>query len=276
VAVALRHVNEPPPSLRERRADVSPRLEAAVERALAKDPAHRVPSMAAFAKELRACLVEPEGQAPPQVFEDDAGATLITRPAPRPAPVRRRRSRRRPFVWALLALVAAGAAFVAVFFVAGAGHDHGGSGGGGTTAGTGVVLRGVGDYYENLAGSPDTHADSASAATDGDPGTSWFTQIYGSPDFGGLMTALGLVVDSGRSTTLSQVTVRTPSPGFVARIEVGHSAQGPFTADSSSQTVQASTTFSLDGKSGRYYVVLLTQLPPGNKAEISEVTAATS
>ncbi|HZC75768.1 MAG TPA: protein kinase, partial [Gaiellaceae bacterium] len=36
VAVALRHVNEPPPSLLEQRPDVSPRLSAAVERALAK------------------------------------------------------------------------------------------------------------------------------------------------------------------------------------------------------------------------------------------------
>ena len=63
VAVALRHVNEPPPSLRERRPDVTPRLEAAVDRALAKDPARRFPSMAAFAKELRACLAEAEGEA---------------------------------------------------------------------------------------------------------------------------------------------------------------------------------------------------------------------
>ena len=61
VAVALRHVNEPPPSLRERRPDVSPRLAAAVERALAKDPARRFPSMAALAKELRACLAEAGG-----------------------------------------------------------------------------------------------------------------------------------------------------------------------------------------------------------------------
>src|SRR5207244_10957313 len=71
VAVALRHVNEPPPSLRERRPDVSPRLEAAVDRALAKDPGRRFPSMAAFAKELRACLAEAEGDAPPPPAEDD-------------------------------------------------------------------------------------------------------------------------------------------------------------------------------------------------------------
>src|SRR3954453_23699628 len=47
VAVALRHVNDPPPPLAKLRPVVPPRLAAAVERGLAKDPALRVPSMAA-------------------------------------------------------------------------------------------------------------------------------------------------------------------------------------------------------------------------------------
>src|SRR5436305_5760934 len=97
VAVALRHVNEPPPHLRERRPDVSPRLDAAVQRALAKDPARRFPSMKAFAKELRACLAEGKGNAPPPV--EDLAMTLVTAPSARPARPRRRARarRRRPF-----------------------------------------------------------------------------------------------------------------------------------------------------------------------------------
>ena len=136
VAVALRHVNEPPPSLRERRPDVTPRLEAAVDRALAKDPGRRFPSMEAFAKELRACLAEVEGDAPPPPAEDDLALTLVTTPAPAASPNRglRRRSRRRrsPLVYALLALVAAGAAFAAVVLLGGGSHN-GASGGGGPT-----------------------------------------------------------------------------------------------------------------------------------------------
>src|SRR2546421_10499360 len=38
VAVAMRHINEPPPSVRELRPEVSPRLDAAVRRAMAKEP----------------------------------------------------------------------------------------------------------------------------------------------------------------------------------------------------------------------------------------------
>ena len=275
VAVALRHVNEPPPSLQERRPDVSPRLEAAVQRALAKDPARRFPSMTAFAQELRACMAEAEGDAAPPP-EDDLAMTLVTPPAhgrPATRPRKRARTRRRPFVWVLLALVAAGAAFAGVFFVARARHNHGGSGGGGSN-GSPVQLQGVGDYVPS--GSPDTHADTASAATDGDPDTPWITQIYGSTNFGGLLPqGLGLVLDAGKPVSLSQLTVRTPASGsgFTAHIGVGDSQTGPFTTDSSSQTVSGTATFTLQGKSGQYYVVWITQLSSSGHAEIGEVTA---
>jgi eukaryotic-like serine/threonine-protein kinase len=267
VAVALRHVNEPPPSLLQRRPDVSPRLEAAVDRALAKDPAHRFPSMAAFAKELRACLAEPGGDAPPPV-EDDAALTLITRPAPSPARARRR-SRRRGPLWALLALVVAGAAFAAVVLLGGAGRHAGTPGGG--SPGPAVPLHGIGNYDPD--GATDTHADSAPAATDGSSATSWFTQTYFSQAFGGLKQGLGLLLDAGTASKLAQLTVSTPTPGFQARIEVGSSRDGPFEVDSSLRTVGARTTFALQGKSGQYWVVWISLLPPSGKAEISEVTA---
>jgi len=276
VAVALRHVNEPAPSLHERRPDVSPRLAAAVDRSLAKDPARRFPSMTAFAKELGACLAEVEGDPlPPQ--EDELAMTLVTPPAhARPAPRQRRRgrTRRRGLAWFLLALIAAGAAFAAVFLLGGAGHHHGGSGGGGGPAGSIVRLHGVGDYVPS--GNPDTHADTAPAATDGDPNTAWITQIYGSTDFGGILPqGLGLVLDAGSSTKLSEVTVTTPAAGsgFTAHIGVGDSQTGPFATDSSSRTVSGTTTFNLQGKSGQYYVVWITQLPTTGHAEIGEVTA---
>ena len=278
VAVALRHVNEPPPDLRQRRPDVTPRLEAAIERALAKDPARRFPSMAAFAKELRACLAEADGETPPP-SQDDAALTLVTPPARAPAraparPRGRRRRRRSTVLYLLLALVVAGVAFAAVFVLGGSSHHGSGSSGGGSPGST-VQLQGVGDYYFDAEpGHPDTHANTAPMATDDSLATSWSTQTYGNPTFGGYMSGLGLVLDAGSSVTLKHVTVESPTtPGFTAQIEVGSSQDGPFATDSSSQTVEAKTTFTLDGKSGQYYVVLLTELPPGNRAEIAEVTA---
>jgi eukaryotic-like serine/threonine-protein kinase len=273
VAVALRHVNEPPPSLRERRPDVPPRLEAAVGRALAKDPAQRFPSMAAFAGELRTCLAELESEAPAQ---EDAALTLITPrvPAPaRPAPAPRARRRRPVAAYVVIGLAVAGAAFAAVFLLAGGGHGPGGPGGGTSGGGSGapVPLSGVGNY--DPYGSPDTHADTAPAATDGDAATSWYTQTYFSQQFGGLKQGLGLVLDAGSPVTLADLTLATPTPGFQARVEVGDSQDGPFQVDSATQTVTARTTFPLRGKTGRYWVVWITLLPPDGKAEISQVTA---
>jgi serine/threonine-protein kinase len=275
VAIALRHVNEPPPSLRERRPDVSPRLEAAVERALAKDPAQRFPSMTAFAKELRACLAEVEGA--PVPVEDDLAMTLVTPPqhAPpppaRPRPRRRARSRRRLALSVLLALVVAGAAFAAVLLLGGAGHHHGGSGGGGGGTGATVQLHGLAGY--DPQGDRVEHNELAALATDGDPSTSWTTETYNSQDFGGLKDGVGLVLDAGSPVKLSSLTVQTPTPGFTAEIQSGDSSTGGFTVDSSPQSVNGTTTFRLDGKTAKYYVVWITQLPPGGAAEISEVTA---
>jgi serine/threonine-protein kinase len=269
VAVALRHVNEPPPSLRQRRPDVSPRLEAAVERALAKDPAHRFPSMAAFAEELRACLAEPPGPVPLPP-EEDAARTLVTRPAR--ASVRRRRSRRRPLVYALLALAVAGAAFAAVVLLRGAGH-HGGTSGG-PPSGSPVQLSGLTTYDPQGDGTEQRLGQlTAPKATDGDPTTYWSTEIYNTQDWGNLKRGLGLVLDAGSTVTLSKVTVATLTPGFVARIEVGNSPDS-FAVDSASQTVESRTTFTLNGMSGRYWMVWLSRLGPQRTAHITEVTAS--
>src|SRR4051794_17496195 len=58
VAIAMKHINEPPPSLLEKRPELTPRVAAAVDRALAKEPSDRFPTMAAFCDELRDCLNE--------------------------------------------------------------------------------------------------------------------------------------------------------------------------------------------------------------------------
>src|SRR5438874_9795729 len=54
VAVAMRHINEPVPSVLAKRGDVPPRVDAAIQRAMAKDPADRFPTMADFCRELEA------------------------------------------------------------------------------------------------------------------------------------------------------------------------------------------------------------------------------
>jgi serine/threonine-protein kinase len=270
VAVALRHVNEPPPSLREHRPDVPARLAAAVERALQKDPGRRFPTMGAFAEELRACLA---------LLETGAGATAIIS-APKPAsdklPRRHlpRKSRKSPRSgYLVLAMVFAVAGLAAALAFGGLGSHGGGGNGhpGASSAGVAVPVQGVGDYDPQGDGGELSYT--AHLATDGNAATDWQTEIYNSPDFGGLKSGLGLVVSAGSAVKLTSLTVRTPTPGFEARILVGNSSSGGFSVDSATKSVSSTTTFSLDGKSGSYYVVWLTRLPSGGRAEISEVTA---
>jgi eukaryotic-like serine/threonine-protein kinase len=265
VAVALRHVNEAPPHLRERRPDVSPRLDAAVDRALAKDPARRFPSMAAFADELRACLAESERAAAPA--HDDAAATVVARPVPPPR--RKTRSRRRPLVYVLVALLVVVAAFAAVLLLGGAGLTGGGSGS--RSSGAPVQLQGL-SGYDPPPGDGHEHNELAGLATDGSTLTAWTTESYDGPNFAGLKSGVGLVLAAGGPVKLATMTVTTPTPGFTAEIQSGDSPRGGFEPDSSPQTVDGKTTFRLDGNTATYYVIWITQLP-GSHAAISEVTA---
>src|SRR4051812_18163641 len=134
VAVAMKHINEPPPSLLEKRPDVPVRLVYAIERALAKDPADRFPSMEALAAELRACLVE--------IGEPDTAKTFIQPAAvlkqSRPHRARGRRSR-----WPILLLVllAVAAAVAAILALRGSNGDNSSQGStGGTSSGATVTL----------------------------------------------------------------------------------------------------------------------------------------
>jgi serine/threonine-protein kinase len=73
-AVIARRVQEPPTSLRMLRAAVPTGLEAAVDKALARDPAHRFPSSAEFARVLAQFVPAAPVSALPALPVDGAGA----------------------------------------------------------------------------------------------------------------------------------------------------------------------------------------------------------
>jgi serine/threonine-protein kinase len=268
VAVAMRHINEPPPSVRAKRPDVPPRVDAAVQKALAKDPSDRFTTMTDFGRELEACLDE--------LRSGESGAqTMVIPPRPAvaaPSAPRRRASAKaaggRP-LWPWLLLLVLGLACAALAYAL-VRHSGGSGNAGHSGTGTTVALSGVGDYPP---GAGDTHANTASQATDGKATTFWLTQTYDSPDFGGLMNGLGLLVDAGKTVKLLRITVTSSTPGFTAQILAGDSPSA-LTADSATQTVGSKTTFTLDGANARYYSVFITRLPSGGKAEIDEVTAS--
>src|SRR5205823_3763412 len=127
VAVAMRHVNDPVPSIAELRVDVPLRLDAALQRSMAKDPADRFASMDDFVAELEACLAA--------LGRPDQDQTVISAPvrAPktRPQRTRGRRSLALPLVVLVLGLAAIAGGTAAYFALRHSGGNGGGGGDGG-------------------------------------------------------------------------------------------------------------------------------------------------
>jgi serine/threonine-protein kinase len=275
VAVAMRHINDPVPSVRAVRPDVSPRVDAAIQRAMAKEPRQRFQSMEAFAAELEACLAQPEANG-----AGPGDQTLVVAPAPAPAKRRRRADRppaQRPSVWPLILLLAGLAVLAGIFAIvfaftgsptnfSGAVHK---AGLGKTAASKPVRLVGVASY-DPQGDNHVEHPERVQFAADGNQATYWETEHYS----GGLnKSGVGVVLDAGKTRKLSQITVTTGTNGFTAEIQAGSSAGGPFTAVSGSQVVNGKAVFKLHGSAARYYVVWITDLGSNSSAQVNEVTA---
>ena len=120
----MRHVNDPVPSITHARPDVPLRVDAALRRALAKDPDDRFETMDELVAELSACLAG-LGQ-----LDDDR--TVIVAPKAPPRSTRPRRRRRwSPLVVLLVGLAAVAVAVGAYYGVRRTDSDGGGGGGGG-------------------------------------------------------------------------------------------------------------------------------------------------
>jgi tRNA A-37 threonylcarbamoyl transferase component Bud32 len=264
VNVALKHINEPPPSLLAQRRDAPPRLAAAVSRALAKNPRERFPTMGALAAELEACRNELRAGG------DDATARVVRAPTPRPAPPPGRPRRRLtpgPILLALLALAA-----LAVIAVAAVAVKRGDSIVPGTAAkGGGPITLTATTAYDPFGGGGE-HDETAANATDGKATTYWTTEHYSSQDFGGLKDGVGLVLNAAGGSSAKELVVTSETPGFTAVIKEGTSPERA-TAVSEPEQVGSRTTFHLRGGSGDVYVLWITELAPDRVAKVNEVTA---
>jgi eukaryotic-like serine/threonine-protein kinase len=260
VAIALRHVNEPVPSVLEHRPDCPPRVAMAVEQAMAKDPAQRYGSMDELVSELETCLTDLD-----PVSEE---ATMIARrPVVKPRRRSERRARRRGgALWPLFAALAIVAVAVLAAYGALALRDD--SDTPQAAPNQRIALDGVGAY--DPEGGDGEHDDEAPLATDGRADTYWPTETYN--DFTNTKSGVGLVLDARKEVQPEAITVRTDTPGFTAVIQAGDSPGGPFNPVSSELPVNGETMrFELDDASARYFVVWITAL--SDVAHVNEVRA---
>ncbi|MBA2476030.1 MAG: serine/threonine protein kinase [Actinobacteria bacterium] len=259
LAVAMRHVAEPAPSVLERRPQVPARVATLVEQCLEKEPGKRFSSMDELIAGLEDCLADLGSDG-----DRDATAILpsgVVRESPRRL-AQPRRSRRVPL------LVLLGLVLLAV--LAGVLLLRDDSGGGSSDGGTEPArLRAIASH--DPEGGDGEHDELVERATDGNPATYWATEEY--QDFASAKSGVGLLLDAGRTVELSRLALVTTTPGFTARIDAGDSPDGDFRAVSGEQEVSARTSFALDGAKARYYVVWITALPEG-VARIGEVTAS--
>jgi eukaryotic-like serine/threonine-protein kinase len=263
LTVAMKHVNDPSPSVLDRRPDTPLRLASLIERCMAKVPADRPASMDEVVGELDACLAELDAK-------DGGEATMIIRkPAAAPAPRQRERaprSSRFPLLATLLGLVLLAAAAGGIYLAV-----RGDDPGAGAVSRDAVSLSGVGAFDPD--GGDGEHDSEAPLATDGNEATVWKTSRYRSSlsDIG--KSGVGVVVDAGAPRALSQIAVTTDTPGFTAEIRGGSSPEGPFETVGEGKTVEATTTWDLDGPDARYYVVWITDLGGQSQVHVNEVKA---
>jgi eukaryotic-like serine/threonine-protein kinase len=69
------------------------------------------------------------------------------------------------------------------------------------------------------------NGDLAKNAVDGDTSTSWHSERYDSPDFGGIKQGLGLVLDLGGTSTVTAVTVNAPGTDGAVELRASDSSQ---------------------------------------------------
>jgi serine/threonine-protein kinase len=269
MAVAMKHIQAPVPSVRDTRADVSPRLDAIISRAMAKRPEDRFPTTEAMMAALEAAQADSDGvPMPAPVAKPDDGATESI-PLPGPLPPAIEHSRRRFPLRILVALIAVGiAALVLVLIIAGGVTDSlTGDGGDGGSGGSGDRVRLVGFSDFDPDGDDTEHPETVLAATDGDASTYWTTETYSSFAKEGV----GIVLDAKSSVHLSELTVSTDTPGYTAVIQASNRSDGGFKVVSDSQTVDSTTTFDLKGGDYRYYLVWITSLD--GRAHVNQVRA---
>jgi tRNA A-37 threonylcarbamoyl transferase component Bud32 len=279
MAVAMRHVRDPIPSVRAHRPEVSEHVDAVVARAMAKRPEDRFESMDALAAALEACHAEAEaggvrardedtGVIPSRQSADPAARTqAVARPAParREQPTRPRRSGLRVAGVLLLAAVI----LIGNLLVLEVVFEDGLPGLGGDGDLSPVRMQALADF--DPRGDGTEHPETVSAATDRDTATFWTTEEYESFEKSGV----GLMLDAGSRVGLARVVVVTDTPGFTATI-LGGSTRTDFVDVAEEQQVRRRTAFDVDtrGEPFRYYVVWITD--PNGRAHVNEVRAFVS
>jgi serine/threonine-protein kinase len=241
VAVALKHINEPAPSVLERRPDTPPRLARLVDAMLEKQHDAR-PSMDEVGAVLGA------------VDAPETGERTVVVPRRR-GPRRARRRGAWPLVLAVLGVfLLAGAAAALLLPDDEKGH---------ASPPAAVGLEAVGTVDPKGDGE---HDDEVANATDQDGETYWTTSRYSFPNGGFGKEGVGLRLDASRPPRA--LVVQSETPGFTAELRSNDRVLVP------ARQVGTRTTFELPGDAGATsFLLWITNRGSNSAVRINEVLA---
>jgi len=280
VAVAMKHVREELPDVRELRPEASASLAAVVDRATAKDLRERYRSDEELIDDLAEVLALETARAGSATGEATAVIRTLPRSAQRRVPLRIRR----PAWIALAALLVVAALVVGIVVL----PDR-------TQRGTGtsdeppgrapngaqleqIGLRGDSATDYDPEGDGTEHADETQFAVDNNRSTFWSTETYENAVMP--KSGVGLAIDLSPGAVLKRMVVHTPTPGWSAEVYVtdadelpeqvtdpAWSRVGTIADARGRQPVDLDTA----GQRSRHVLLWITRLPSGGQVEISEI-----
>jgi serine/threonine-protein kinase len=288
VAVAMRHVREDFPDVRERRPQVSASLARVLDRMTAKDLGERYPDARTVVRELEEVLALEAARSGQSTGEATSVLRTLPEPTRRRLPLRMRWHP--PLVGSVLvALLAAAALAFGAKELADRTERGTGAGTIEETPGTEIVsVRRTSAQAYDPYGDGSEHDAEAARAVDREPRTYWTTETYRDgtlANAAGMKDGVGIYVDARPGVEAVAVTIQSAQPGWRAEIYVGGSVpealeRGESLASAGWRRLAAGDVtrreqrFELDtgGRAWRYYLVWITQLPPDQqRVEIDEI-----
>ena len=274
VAVAMKHVKDPLPDVQRRRPEVSAALAAIVERSTAKETGNRYRTVDEMVHDLEQVLAIEAARA----GETSGEATAVLQALPGDtadyAPARLRRPRRTLILAALaIGLIAGGIAYLATRTEKGPGNAVIPHAGGLTPVKLGSDA--ASDY--DPQGDGKESSDQTQFAIDGNNTTSWDTEIYRDGFPGVHKDGVGLYVNAGSPISARRIVLVTATPGYEAVVYAANTIPDDlkgWTKVSTRTKVKETTRIPLDtaGRRFRYYLIWIVSLPPGNRADIRELS----
>jgi hypothetical protein len=274
VAVAMKHVRDPLPDVQRRRPEISAALAAIVERSTAKETRNRYGTVDEMVHDLEQVLAIEAARA----GETSGEATAVLQALPGDtaefAPSRLRRPRRALVLSALaIGLIAGTIAYLATRTEKGPGSAAIPRAGG--LSAVKLDSKAASDY--DPEGDGEESPDATQFAIDGNNTTSWDTEIYRDGLAGVHKTGVGLYINAGSPISARRLVLVTSTPGYQVVVYANNTVPGDikdWTKVSTRIKVKETTRIQLDtaGRKFRYYLVWIVSLPPGNRADIRELS----